>query len=1170
MPVLSTELRKKLEKVVIEARDVAEAGARVALESLAVHHYEAYPHMDDAQRKLRNRLRARARQLGDVQEGARLEIRHLIREVAYEHWHRMLFAQFLAENNLLIEPEMGIAITTDECEELAREAGVNSRAMAARFAQGSLPQIFREGDPVLELALPPETQQALDRLLDSLSSEVFTADDSLGWTYQFWQSKRKAEVNASGNKIGADELPAVTQLFTEHYMVQFLYHNTIGAWHAGKVLAASSELARTAQSEQELRDAVRLESQGGYDFEYLRFVREPREDDEEDNPTGPWQPAAGTFDGWPKTAKEITVLDPCCGSGHFLNEGFQLLVRLRMDEEGSGLEDAIREVLSDNLHGLEIDPRCTQIAAFNAALSAWKLAGKPIGLPPLHIACSGLAVGATKGKWMSLAGDDPRLRSGMGRLYNLFEQAPVLGSLIDPKALTGDLLVADFSELQPLLEKALEQEQGNDELHERAVAAQGMAKAAELLSREYTLAITNVPYLGRGQQIDLLKEFSAEYYKEAKADLATILVERMLRWLGGAGSAAAVTPQNWFFLTSYKKLRQKLLKQRTWNMVTRLGEHAFQSTSAAGAFAAMVVLSVREPDRKSGMASVDVSSPRGQQPIHAVEKAILLRGELANDLKAKGAVRVVLQAEQRNNPSCVIKMTRANDLPILGEFARSLAGIDSGDSMRFRAQFWEQAILCHGWIYHLGSPVNTETYAGRDHILHFENGKGGLSRCPGARIQNVSKWGRPGVAVSRMSKLPVTLSSGESWDRNCAMLIPENLASLPGLWLFCQSTSFSPAVREVNQKLSVSEAAFEEVAIDIQRIEGQAAREFPNGLPEPQSNDPTQWLFHGHPAKAEPTSVLQVAVGRLLGYRWPPELDPTMRLADEARKWVARCDELLKLADEDSIVCIPSIRGESPASDRLRTLLTAAFGDTWTPAEKERELIAEAGSKATDLDAWLRHDFFEQHCKLFHHRPFVWHIWDGRKRDGFHALVNYHKLAEGDGVGRRTLENLTYSYLGDWITRQEDGVKRGTAGAEDRLAAALELRDRLVAILEGEPPFDLFIRWKSLAEQPIGWEPDINDGVRLNARPFLASDIPGGKKGAGIFRWKPNITWKKDRGKEPISLHPKDQFPWFWSWDEQTQDFLGNADFDGNRWNDLHYTSKAKHKAKEEAKARGH
>ena len=86
-------------------------------------------------------------------------------------------------------------------------------------------------------------------------------------------------------------------------MVLFLFHNTIGAWHAGKVLAENPSLAETAQNEQELRNAVRLKNQGGYDFEYLRFVREAEEGDEEDAPTGPWRPAAGTFEGWPKTAR---------------------------------------------------------------------------------------------------------------------------------------------------------------------------------------------------------------------------------------------------------------------------------------------------------------------------------------------------------------------------------------------------------------------------------------------------------------------------------------------------------------------------------------------------------------------------------------------------------------------------------------------------------------------------------------------------------------------------------------------------------------------------------------------------------------------------------------------------------------------------------------------------
>ena len=357
------------------------------------------------------------------------------------------------------------------------------------------------------------------------------------------------------------------------------------------------------------------------------------------------------------------------------------------------------------------------------------------------------------------------------------------------------------------------------------------------------------------------------------------------------------------------------------------------------------------------------------------------------------------------------------------------------------------------------------------------------------------------------------------------------------------------------------------VAFDFEKWTRVAKEKYPNGLPHPYSDDPTQWIFHGHPCgsvvwdeaekrtahgplRTDP-AVLQVAAARLLGYRWPAEQDAGMELADEQRACARNWSELVgigRLVDEDGIVCIPSVRGEPTAAERLLELLAAAFGGAWNDGVLAN-LLAEAGSPS--LDDWLRNSFFEQHCKLFHHRPFVWHIWDGRKRDGFHALVNYHKLAEDDGKGRRLLESLTYSYLGDWLVRQRDGVKRGEGGAEDRLAAALELQKRLIVILEGEPPFDLFIRWKPIEEQPIGWEPDINDGVRLNIRPFMAGDIPGGKKGAGILRTKTNIHWRKDRGKEPS--REQAQFPWFWN----------GGKFTGERVNDVHLDIATKRAARD-------
>ena len=141
MPALASDLRKTLENTVVKARDKAEGGARDALTALAVDASEPFASMSEEERKLRNRLRARGRQLGDQRDPqkATQSIERLVREMAYEHWHRMLFARFLAENQLLIEPTSGVAISLDECEELAAEEGTDLWGLAAQFAQTMLP-----------------------------------------------------------------------------------------------------------------------------------------------------------------------------------------------------------------------------------------------------------------------------------------------------------------------------------------------------------------------------------------------------------------------------------------------------------------------------------------------------------------------------------------------------------------------------------------------------------------------------------------------------------------------------------------------------------------------------------------------------------------------------------------------------------------------------------------------------------------------------------------------------------------------------------------------------------------------------------------------------------------------------------------------------------------------
>jgi hypothetical protein len=223
MSTLPTTLRRQLENAIKQARKIAEIGARKALEALAVDEPEPYRHMDEAQRGLRRKLRAQAKQLGDgesqIRNGA-YQIKHLVEKLAYDQWHRLVFARFLLENNLLISPEHGVPVSLVDCEELAPSVGLRDAwAVAARFAANELPEIFRADDPVGAVELPFEDRNPLIQLVTELPAEVYTARDSLGWCYQFWQAERKDEINATGDKIGADELPAVTQLFTEDYMV---------------------------------------------------------------------------------------------------------------------------------------------------------------------------------------------------------------------------------------------------------------------------------------------------------------------------------------------------------------------------------------------------------------------------------------------------------------------------------------------------------------------------------------------------------------------------------------------------------------------------------------------------------------------------------------------------------------------------------------------------------------------------------------------------------------------------------------------------------------------------------------------------------------------------------------------------------------------------------------
>ena len=346
---------------------------------------------------------------------------------------------------------------------------------------------------------------------------------------------------------------------------------------------------KNASSEDELRRKAAIP---GVPLDYLRFVQQ------EDST---WTPAAGTFDSWPDHLRDLKTLDPCCGSGHFLVAAFLMLVPMRMEREGLSARDAVDAVLRDNLHGLELDQRCVELAAFALAVTAWKYpgAGGYRSLPELNLACSGLSVSVAKEEWKALAKDKHNLRIALDWLYDSFKDAPVLGSLLNP-AKTDAAKLMQWDELSVALEQALKQEQ-NEEHQEVAVAAQGLAKAATLLAGKYQWVITNVPYLARGKQNERLQDFCERHYPAAKNDLATVFLDRCLELCVEGGTSSIVLPQNWLFLTTYKKFREKLLKNDTWHLIARLGPGAFETISGEVVKAILISLSRGNSTKASGV-----------------------------------------------------------------------------------------------------------------------------------------------------------------------------------------------------------------------------------------------------------------------------------------------------------------------------------------------------------------------------------------------------------------------------------------------------------------------------------------------------------------------------------------------------------------------------------------
>lgn len=408
----------------------------------------------------------------------------------------------------------------------------------------AMPFLFEPVDDATELLLP-ENLTKTDSLIHDLVTEVPEDDwaniEIIGWLYQFYISEKKDQV--IGKVVKSEDIPAATQLFTPNWIVKYMVQNSLGAqW-----------LATYPQSP--------LKGQ-------MEYYIEPAEQTEEVKA----QLAAITPSQL--NPEELTLIDPACGSGHILVEAYELFKAIYL-ERGYRQRDVPQLILEKNLYGLDIDERAAQLTGFALMMKGRaddrRLFERGVKLNVMALVESTGFDADVVAQGMELS--DFGLRSGdLMKLKELFDHATTFGSLIQvPKELAGKLPA-----LKKLSKAATEDIFALEELKRLLL----LVEQTELLAARYDAVVANPPYMGTGGMNGPLKKFAKKSFPNAKSDLYGCFIERGFLMAKEAAYNTMVTMQGWMFLSSFERMRERVLSQKTLCSMAHLGPGGFANASA--------------------------------------------------------------------------------------------------------------------------------------------------------------------------------------------------------------------------------------------------------------------------------------------------------------------------------------------------------------------------------------------------------------------------------------------------------------------------------------------------------------------------------------------------------------------------------------------------------------
>ena len=444
-----------------------------------------------------------------------------------------------------------------------------------------LPKMFQKISDYTELLLPDnllrkasEDGSVKGSILYQMVTDIPTSDwqdavQIIGWLYQYYNAEKKDDVFAAlkkNVKITKENIPAATQLFTPDWIVRYMVENSLGRLWLEHLAATGEGYHYLYGDDGECSAAtyVNADKVRTLKANWKYYLDEAKQEPEVEE-----QLAEIRKEYAPMTPEKIKCIDPCCGSGHILAYLFDVLVQI-YESYGYTTREAVENIVKNNLYGLDIDDRAAQLAYFAVMMKARQYDRRFFSRqiqPNVYAIQESNSIDRYALEYF--CNGNAKLQTAMDSIIKEMHDAKEYGSILNTTPVDFVALYTRFDEIRDDISMSKESVLNN---------LLPLVQVAEALAQKYDVVCTNPPYMGSSGMSTKLANFVKKNYSDSKSDLFAVFIESCGRMAKKNGYQAMITQHAWMFLSSFEKLRQKLLMKNTINMV-HLGARAFEEIS---------------------------------------------------------------------------------------------------------------------------------------------------------------------------------------------------------------------------------------------------------------------------------------------------------------------------------------------------------------------------------------------------------------------------------------------------------------------------------------------------------------------------------------------------------------------------------------------------------------